>query len=64
MKKSFSLSKAFEDLEQITSWFQGEEFDLEEALKKYQKGMELVKHCEAQLKEVENRISEVKATRE
>lgn len=59
-KQIVSLSKSFQELEAINTWFQGDEFDLEEALKKYTRGMELVKACEEQLKEVENKILEIK----
>ena len=45
-KQQINLSKAFAELEEINTWFQGEDFDLEEALKKYQRGMELVAACE------------------
>jgi exodeoxyribonuclease VII small subunit len=53
---SLSLSASFSELEEITTWFQGEDFDLDQALKKYQRGMELVKACKEQLKEAENKI--------
>ena len=59
-KQIFNLSKAFSELEEINAWFQGEEFDLEEALKKYTRGMELVAACTEQLKEAENKIIELK----
>ncbi len=59
-KQQVNLSKAFEELEGINAWFQGEDFELEEALKKYTRGMELVKAAEEQLKEAENKITEIK----
>ena len=59
-KQEINLSKAFEELEEINAWFQGEDFDLEAALKKYTRGMELVHACEEQLKQAENKIIEIK----
>ena len=57
---SFNLSKAFQELEEINAWFQEEEIDLEEALKKYQRGIELIQECKKRIGEVENKIVKVK----
>ncbi len=54
------FSKAFEELEQITAWFEKGEADLDEGLKKFERGLELAKVCKVKLSEVENKIKELK----
>ncbi len=56
----FNLSKAFQELEEINTWFQEEDIDLEEALKKYERGIELIKECKKRIGEVENKVVAVK----
>ena len=59
-KKTVPFSKAFEELEAITEWFEREEIDIDEGLKKFEKGLELAKLCKEKLSEVENRVEEIK----
>ncbi|MFC1787850.1 exodeoxyribonuclease VII small subunit [Patescibacteria group bacterium] len=59
-KKKTDFSKAFAELEEITEWFEGEEVDLDEGLKKFERGLELAKLCQEKLSEVENKVREVK----
>jgi len=56
----FNFTKAYEEVEEINEWFQNEETDLDEALKKYERGMELVQRCKDRLKKAENRFEEIK----
>jgi len=58
--EKFNFTKAYQEIEEINEWFQGEEIDLDEALKRYEKGMELVKKCKERLKEAENKFEEIK----
>ena len=59
------LKKLFVELEEISSWFQNPDIDLDEALKKYQCGMKLVKEAQAHLKQTENEFrAVVKQTKE
>ena len=58
--EKFNFTKAYQELEEINEWFQGEEIDLDEALKKYERGMELVKKCQERLKEAENKFEDIK----
>lgn len=60
VEKKFNFNEAYHELEEINAWFQGEEIDLEEALKKYESGMELIKKCKERLKEAENKFVEIK----
>ena len=56
------FAKAFSELEQITEWFEGDDVDLEEGLKQFEKGMKLAKMCKERLAQVENAIEEIKET--
>ncbi len=58
--KKFNFTDAYKELEKINDWFQSEDIDLDEALKKYERGMELVKQCRQRLKEAENKFEQVK----
>ena len=35
----FNFARSFKRIEEINEWFQGEDIDLDEALKKYKEGM-------------------------
>ncbi|MFH1252782.1 MAG: exodeoxyribonuclease VII small subunit [Candidatus Uhrbacteria bacterium] len=60
IKSTTNFSQAFEELEQITAWFEKGEADLDEGLKKFERGLELAKLCKGKLSEVENKIKELK----
>lgn len=51
-----------DELDEVMDWFNnaGQELDVDAAIKHYQKGMELVKELEKQLKTAENKITKVK----
>lgn len=59
-KKNAGFSEAFAELETITTWFETEEVDLDEGLKKFERGLELAKVCKQKLAEVENKVVELK----
>jgi len=60
MPEQFNFTKAYQEIEDINEWFQREDIDLDEALQKYEKGMELIKKCNQRLKEAENKFEEIK----
>ena len=60
-EKAFDFTDAYKELEEIIDWFEKEEVDLEAALKKFERGLELAKKCKTRLREVENRVTEIKA---
>ena len=60
-KQKVKFKDAFQRLENIVSELESEDVDLEEALKKYAEGLELVKLCKGRLEEAENRVKEIKA---
>lgn len=59
--KSFDFGKAYKELEDIIAWFEREEVDLEEGLRRFERGLELAKGCKERLKDVENKVVEIKA---
>lgn len=61
IEKAFAFGEAYKELEGIIDWFEKEEVDLEEGLKKFERGLELAKKCKERLKEVENKVTEIKA---
>lgn len=60
-KEKFDFGEAYGELEQIVAWFEREDVDLEEGLKKFERGLELAKKCKERLKEVENKVVEIRA---
>lgn len=59
-KKEISFQQAFVELEKLTEWFETEEVDLDEGLKKYEQGLELAEICKKKLSEVENKVTKLK----
>jgi len=58
-KKTIKFAAAFTELEQITEWFEKEDIDLDDGLKKFERGLELAKVCKDKLKDVENKVKEI-----
>lgn len=58
--KKANFAEAFKELEDIVQWFEASEVDLEEGLKKFERGLELAKKCRARLSEVENKVTRIK----
>lgn len=56
----FNFGKAFAELETITAWFEREGADLDEGLKKFERGLELAKKLKSRLAEVEHKVVEIK----
>lgn len=58
-KDEFNFKDAFKKLEEINTWFQEEEIDLDKALAKYKEGVGLIKEAKAHLKKTENEFEEI-----
>lgn len=58
--KKANFAEAFKELEDIVQWFEASEVDLEEGLKKFERGLELAKKCRSRLSEVENKVTRIK----
>jgi exodeoxyribonuclease VII small subunit len=57
--KKLSLGKAIDRLEEIVKGLESEELELEEALRLFDEGMELIRAAERELTESEGRIKQV-----
>lgn len=60
MSKKFDFAKAYKELEEITARFERGDLSLEEGLKRFEQGLTLAAECRKYLKEVENKIIEIK----
>jgi exodeoxyribonuclease VII small subunit len=60
MPEKFNFNTAYQKIEEINNWFQEENIDLNEALEKYQQGMELINKCKGELKKAENQFEDIK----
>lgn len=60
MTTKTNFKQAIKELEEINTWFQQENIDLDEGLVKLKRGKELIKICKEKLKEVENEFVEIK----
>jgi len=58
--KKFNFSKSYEDLQKIVEWFEHDEVDLEEGIKKFEDGLEIVKELKEYLSKMENKIKDLK----
>ena len=59
-KKSLDFAKAFAELEEVTAWFEREDVDVEEGLKKFERGLSLAQECKTFLEEVEMKVKAIK----
>ena len=54
--EKFQFEKAMEDLEKIVEAMESGELTLDQALKKYEEGVQLVRACQTKLTEAEKKI--------
>lgn len=54
------FSKGFKELDEIVDWFDQDDIDLNEALKKFERGMELSEQLRKQLGEAKNKVETIK----
>jgi len=59
IEKKFSFGEAYKEIEEIGEWFQKDTIDLDEAIKKYERGLLLIAKCKERLKETENKLKEI-----
>lgn len=60
IEKSIKLAAAFAELEKIVDKFENGDVDLDEGLAQFERGLELAQHCKVRLKEVENKVVQIK----
>ena len=56
MSGNKSLNKKFEDLEKAKEWFYSDDFNLDEATKKYKEAISLAKELQEDLSNLQNEI--------
>ncbi len=59
-EKSFQFDRALHELEEITVWFESSEVDLDQALPKFERGMELAAQLKEHLEGVQNRVEKIR----
>ena len=59
--KKINFAKDFKELEELTAWFEKEEVDLEEGLKKFERGLELASSLKTYLQKIDHKVKEIKA---
>lgn len=62
--KNMNFTKSYADLQKIVEWFERDDLDVEEGIKKFEEGMVLVKELKTYLQSMEVRIVELKKTNE
>lgn len=62
-KKSLNYQKARLELDQIIGKLQDGEADIDEAVKLYQRGSEIIKELQAYLKHAENTVKKVQSAK-
>lgn len=58
--EEFDFTASLKELEEITAWFESEEVDLNEALAKFERGMQLAADLKDHLQLIENRVEKIK----
>jgi len=56
-KNDKPLSDQLRELDELIAWFDQDDFDLDEALKKFDAGVKLTEDIEERLKKLENKIT-------
>lgn len=59
-EKTTDFAKAYQRLEDITKEFEAGDMSMEEGLKKFEEGLALAAECKQYLKQVENKIVDIK----
>lgn len=60
-KEAADFGAKLKELETITAWFESDEVDLNAALAKFERGMQLADELKRELQQVENRVEKIKA---
>ncbi len=56
---AFTFKESYAKLQSIVSWFERDDIDLEEGIKKYEEGSVLVKELQKYLETMEHKIKEL-----
>jgi len=58
--KEIDMGKGFEELENIATWFESGETDLDQGLQKFERALEIASTLKKKLSAAENKIKEIK----
>lgn len=58
-EKELSLEEAFEQIEEVIARLENEEITLEESFQEYNRGMQLLKHCNEAIDKVEKKVLQI-----
>ena len=58
-KQEVDIEAAIREVEEIVSWFENSEIDLNEALNKYRKGLKKIKEIENYLKQAKIEVEKI-----
>lgn len=58
-EKELSLEEAFEQIEEVIARLEDEEITLEESFQEYNRGMQLLKHCNEAIDRVEKKVLQI-----
>ncbi len=64
MAKQISYKDLSDELDTVMADLEGGELDIDQAVKRYERGLAIVRELETYLKEAENKITELKNTEE
>ena len=56
MSEAKSLNQKFDELEKAKEWFYSDEFNLDEAVKKYEEAIKIAKELQKDLSDLQNEI--------
>jgi exodeoxyribonuclease VII small subunit len=62
MTKEINYQELSAELDTILSQLQADDFDIDEAIKLYERGIEISKQLEAYLKTAQNKVTKLKAS--
>jgi exodeoxyribonuclease VII small subunit len=62
MTKEINYQELSQELDTILAQLQSDDFDIDEALKLYERGIEITKQLESYLKTAENKVSKLKVS--
>ncbi|HSW37852.1 MAG TPA: exodeoxyribonuclease VII small subunit [Candidatus Saccharimonadales bacterium] len=60
VKNNKPFADRLRELEDLLAWFESDEFDIDQAVENYEKGVRLVKELEEHLKTAENKVTKLK----
>jgi len=55
-----SYQETRQELDDLMVWFESDDVDLDQALEKYEQGMELIQQLQKQLVQAENKVTKLK----